>query len=131
MGPTEPTLFSVPPVPFSVTWPTSGMTRNGALLPLPTSEPATDDSVSSSSPLLPTPNAANATQRSRSAESLARNDHQANLTDLPRLLPTPSASNPNDGEDLEQWEARRERIKAQGKNGNGMGTPLGVAVRKL
>lgn len=103
-GPTEPTLFSVPPAPFSETWPTSGMTRNGALLPLPTSEPATDDSVSSSSPLLPTPNAANATQRSRSAESLARNDHQAN---------------------------RRERIKAQGKNGNGMGTPLGVAVRKL
>jgi hypothetical protein len=43
--------------------------------------------------------------------------------------PTPSASNPNEQEPLESWLARREALKAQGKNGNGMGMPLGVAVR--
>ena len=45
------------------------------------------------------------------------------------LLPTPTASNPNDGEDLDNWEARRQRNKAKGINGNGQGTPLSVAVR--
>jgi len=55
--------------------------------------------------------------------------------DLPstvgRLLPTPAASNPNDGESLESWEARRQRNLAKGINGNGQGTPLGIAVRML
>lgn len=47
------------------------------------------------------------------------------------LLPTPTASNPNDGESLESWEARRQRNLAKGINGNGQGTPLGIAVRLL
>jgi len=47
------------------------------------------------------------------------------------LLPTPAASNPNDGEDLDSWQAPRDRIKAEGINGNGMGTPLAIAVRLL
>jgi hypothetical protein len=47
------------------------------------------------------------------------------------LLPTPTASNPNDGEDLESWEERRQRNLAKGTNGNGQGTPLSVAVRLL
>ena len=47
------------------------------------------------------------------------------------LLPTPSAMNPNDGEDLATWEARRQRVKAQHKNGNGFGTPLAIAVQLL
>jgi hypothetical protein len=55
--------------------------------------------------------------------------------DLPstvnRLLPTPTASNPNDGESLESWEARRQRNLAKGINGNGQGTPLAIAVRQL
>jgi hypothetical protein len=46
-------LFSERQEPFSATWPTSGMTRNGQLLPLPTSGHRTDASESSS--LLPTP----------------------------------------------------------------------------
>jgi len=33
-------------------------------------------------------------------------------------------------EPLEKWEARREREKLKGRNGNGFGTPLGVAVRQ-
>ena len=44
------------------------------------------------------------------------------------LLPTPTAGNPNDGETLESWEARRQRNIAKGYNGNGQGTPLGIAV---
>ena len=48
-----------------------------------------------------------------------------------RLLPSPAASNPNDGEALDSWEARRQRNLAKGINGNGQGTPLSVAVRLL
>ena len=52
------------------------------------------------------------------------------LTDAAvRLWPTPSAANPNAQESLETWQARREELKAKGTNGNGCGTPLGVAVR--
>ena len=45
------------------------------------------------------------------------------------MWPTPAAANPNDGEDLEVWTARRERIKRAGINGNGFGVPLAIAVR--
>ena len=45
------------------------------------------------------------------------------------LLPTPTASVANDGEGTETWLARRERVKAQGINGNGM--PLTIAVQLL
>jgi len=46
-------------------------------------------------------------------------------------LPTPVAGNFNDGESLTSWQARRARQKALGRNGNGVGTPLAVAVRLL
>ena len=46
-------LFSAQQEPFSETWPTSGMTRNGRLLPLPMSAHPTDANGCSS--LLPTP----------------------------------------------------------------------------
>jgi len=49
----------------------------------------------------------------------------------PGLLPTPTASNPNDGESLESWEARRQRNLAKGYNGNGQGTPLAIAAMQL
>ncbi len=48
-------LFSGQPVPFSETWPTSGMTRSGQLLPLPMLVPPIGGNGSSSSPQLPTP----------------------------------------------------------------------------
>ena len=58
--------------------------------------------------------------------------HGPTLADeVEHLLPTPTASNPNDGEALESWEARRQRNLAKGINGNGQGTPLSVAVRLL
>lgn len=47
------------------------------------------------------------------------------------LLPTPDASNANDGEGLDTWLERRERVKARGINGNGMGMPLAIAALKL
>lgn len=46
------------------------------------------------------------------------------------LLPTPAVVM-NDGESVESWSARRERIKATGINGNGMGMPLPIAVQLL
>lgn len=52
--------------------------------------------------------------------------------DLPASwLPTPAESNPNDGENVENWLARRDRVRAKIRNGNGMGMPLSVAVRTL
>jgi hypothetical protein len=47
-----------------------------------------------------------------------------------QLWPTPDASRANETESLETFEARQAALKAQGKNGNGCGTPLGVAVRQ-
>ncbi len=46
-----------------------------------------------------------------------------------KMWPTPSAGNFNASESLENWTARRERVKAEKKNGNGFGMPLGIAVR--
>ena len=47
------------------------------------------------------------------------------------LLPTPAAGAFNDGEDPDQWEARRLRVKDATGNGNGFGTPLSIAVQQL
>jgi hypothetical protein len=47
----------------------------------------------------------------------------------PELLPTPSASIPNDGETPQTWLARRELVKARLNNGNGMGMPLAVKIK--
>jgi len=46
-----------------------------------------------------------------------------------RLLPTPDASVANDGESVESWEARRQRVMLTAANGNGMGTPLTIAAQ--
>lgn len=48
-----------------------------------------------------------------------------------QLLPTPSACVANDGEGVDTWLARRERVKVTANNGNGMGTPLTIAVQLL
>lgn len=45
--------------------------------------------------------------------------------------PTPSAGNFNDGEDLDNWHARRERQAAKGINGNGMGMTTAIAAASL
>lgn len=231
-------LFSEHSEPFSAIWPISGMTRNGRAFELPTQEPRTDASESSSSPDLPeeipllgTPRNADGSKaplvqrerpRSRLEDQIAllktpttqlavnggsqhpekrkEGGHGPTLADEiehllpsetstaspptpsgppsaaePSLLPTPSvadgmgghvtrggnrstelllpgiaqaltaASTPpeeallptpnawasNDGEGPTTWLARRERHKARGINGNGMGTPLAIAVQLL
>ena len=83
------------------------MTRNGSAYALPTPEPRTAATASSSSPSGP-----------------ARRGGS-------RLLPTPVAGNSNDGESIQTWLARRDRQKKPGRNGNGIGTPLPVAIALL
>ena len=55
----------------------------------------------------------------------------ADLRTAVKLLPTPAAMNPNDGEGAASWLARRERVKLTANNGNGMGMPLTIAVQLL
>lgn len=54
------------------------------------------------------------------------------------LLPTPWANQHNDGESVDSWLARNERLRREWKNdnhpngnGNGMGMPLAIAVKML
>lgn len=50
------------------------------------------------------------------------------------LLPTPAAANPNDGESVGTWEARRQRTKERVGNGNGFDgvvPPQAVAALRL
>lgn len=97
-----------------------------------------DDSpagVTASGLLLPTPGA-NLGYNGGPQHPDKRRDggHTVSLEDAVHgltLLPTPSASNPNDGEPVESWLARRERVKAAAQNGNGMGMPLPIAVQLL
>ena len=83
------------------------MTRNGRAFALPTPEPRT---------------AATASSSSRSGPGRPGGS---------RLLPTPVAGNFNDGASLQTWQARRDRQKKLGRNGNGIGTPLPVAIALL
>jgi len=46
-----------------------------------------------------------------------------------KLFPTPDASVANDGESVETWEARHQRVMLTAANGNGMGTPLTIAAQ--
>lgn len=141
--------------PYSQTWPASGSMRSGRVSTPPTSAPATGAAGCSSSPGLPTPRARDwksggkdgleelllfktptsqlaVNGGSQHPDKRKAGGHGPTLADeVEHLLPTPAASNPNDGEDLESWEARRQRNKAKGVNGNGQGTPLSVAVRLL
>jgi hypothetical protein len=76
---------------------------------------------------LPTPRASDTNGAGKDRGTTAGLDLRTAIA----LLPSPSAGNFNDGEDPATWLARRERIKAQGISGNGMGTPLGMAVKLL
>ena len=91
----------------SPTWLRSCTTRSGRAFALPTPEHRTAATDFSSSPPGPEP-------RPRS-----------------RLLPTPVAGNFNDGAEIEGWKARRDRQKKLGRNGNGIGTPLPIAIALL
>ena len=118
-------LFSGRSEPYSATFPTSGMTRSGRLLPLPMSGHRIGGNECSSSLVLfhtpyTMPDAPNAGSNTRSKPAGLGNQVAA-------LLPTPAACNPNDGEGPETWLARLEVVKARVKNGNGIGMPLTIA----
>jgi hypothetical protein len=144
-------LLSEHSVPFLETWPTSGSMRSGSAFARPTSAPRITGSGSSSRRSLKTPTA-NLGSGSGSHHPVLRKqgghgptladevEHtipglerdQPSLANLPSaVLPTPNASNVNDGEDVENWLGRRERIRAKGINGNGMGMPLSIAAQIL
>lgn len=58
------------------------------------------------------------------------NGHGKSLNiEAQRLLPTPTSGNPADGADPEAWEQARLALVEKGYNGNGRGTPLGIAVQ--
>lgn len=111
------------------TWPRSGMTSGGRVYELPTWAQPTDGTAGSDSPALP-PRASDGPHGDPNQRN-SRGGYDALPGAVVNLLPTPTASNPNDGESLESWEARRQRNKAKGINGNGQGTPLAIAVRLL
>jgi hypothetical protein len=79
---------------FSETWPSSGMTRAGLAYALPTWEPRTDGSGSSSSPglpeLLPTPNASDTSKHSGQPAHLRKaRGHSTRIADVIEFgLPT-------------------------------------------
>ena len=72
--------------PYSETWPSSGMTRSGVAYALPTWEPPTTDTESSS--LLATPPQARDGEKGLPGEEF----NQKNLVRDVSLLPTPTAS---------------------------------------
>jgi hypothetical protein len=107
-----------------VTWPRSGSMRRGHAFAPATSARPTNANASSSSLGWPTPTAADG---DRSSQAIPRSN--PTLLGAARLWPTPTASNPNEHETPESWLARQQREQAKGRNGNGMGTPLGMAVK--
>jgi len=79
--------------------------------------------------LLRTPKASDALHPGIQAHTPGQTLHLS--AQLIALLPTPAAGNFNDGESAESWQARKEREMAKGRNGNGIGTPLAMAVKML
>ena len=121
--------------PFSGTWPRSGMTRSGTAFRLPPLARLTDGIESGSSPI-PTPTAGDSrgsgsrnTASSRAHPGVSLTDYVRGDGGTGRTWPTPDASVANLGERPDTWLARRERVKAKGINGNGMGVPLAIAVQ--
>jgi hypothetical protein len=116
---------------YSETWPRSGMTLNGKAYPLRPLVRLTSDGESSS---WPTPNALDHVQKrtthGRGNLTLQGAVGGVNPVDAERhgLWPTPTA---NQYEcDPEVWGPRRERLKAEKKNGNGFGLTLSMAVQE-
>ena len=112
--------------PYSETWPRSGMTQSGIAYRLPPLVPLTAGTASG---LWPTPNTSEAKSDTHNVQNRIAKGKQVMLCHAVRLWPTPDAMVANLSEDLDNWTARRDRVKAKKKNGNGFGMPLAVAVR--
>lgn len=94
-------LFSGQQEPFSETFPTSGMTRSGRLLPLPVWAPLTGEKECSS--LLPTPRSQNGEERNSNCWVRPLDEPQnienalARLPSVMEMLPTPRATDGTKG----------------------------------
>lgn len=116
---------------FSGPWPTSGSMQNGVCYEAATLEPPIDAAASSS--LLSMPNAWPGRRPAHSIVGERAGSGRASepTRDL-ELLPTPAASNPNDGEDVEQWLARKQRHASRtDREPTRAGIPLAIAVQLL
>lgn len=102
------------------TWPRSGMTRNGALYPLPELAPLTFVGAGGA---WPTPKA------SPEHYGQPRENDWGDLQAAVRAWPTPNARVSNDGERPATWLTRRRSLQGKAINGNGMGMPLSIAVQ--
>lgn len=119
-------------MPFSGRLPHSGTMRGGRLFELSTLERRTGASGCSSllGEAWPTPDA-----RDSQPEGLAAGARRMErwstlgLQTAARIWPTPDASAVQVGESPETWLARREALRVKHQNGNGCGTPLGMAVQ--
>jgi hypothetical protein len=115
------------PEKFSGTWPAWGLLRRGVFFRLPPSEALRSGSDCSSWPTI-------------RSEEAGEYQNQRDGTTQPTLTgvaqqtvsqwPTPNAQVSNDGETPETWQARADKIKEQGINGNGAGTPLAIAAQQ-
>lgn len=111
-------MFDWASIECSVILPKSGSTRSGQLFERPMSELRTDESGCSS---WPTAVAGDAKSCGAAAYSTASGRHSGTtLTDASRQWPTPRTIT-----------GGAEKLKEQGINGNGAGTPLTVACKQM
>ena len=69
---------------------------------------------------------------SQDPEKRRSGGHGPTLADqVEHLLPIPSASNPNDGEFPDQWQARHDLHARKADRPTWSGMPLGIAVQKI
>lgn len=98
---------------------------NGGLYERPTSAPPTDASDGS---VLPTPMA----RDDHGPSGRARDGGTCLPTTVLELLPTPTAANPNDGEEPDSWQARKDyHATRTDQEPTRAGLPLAIAVQLL
>lgn len=127
--PTEATDSKLESAGLSTTWPKTGGWASGELFKLEKLEPITSESGHGFWPTARSSMAGNGSD-SGSAQRLAQGANPG-LKDAAKQWPTVDASGINSGESLESFEVRRQRNIAKCYNGNGMGTPLAIAIQKF
>lgn len=122
---TSPDTFRLGSPLFLPSLPKWGRLSNGACSARPMLERRTNENGYSSWPSATVSDAASAARHTTKTRVMHSG---TSLTDAMRLWPTPDAMVAQNGETAKTWLERRERIKAKGYNGNGMGTPLTIAA---
>jgi hypothetical protein len=121
--------------PFSGRWPASvSMRKRSLYLPQTQGHPTSGNGSSFSPGLLPTPRTADGLNETMTV-TRARLENGARwrgtIEEAVSLLPTPAAGNPNDGEQLETWEARYRAHAGKATDATRAGTPLAIAAQRL